>query len=96
MMVLMLRNVRPGMRGKLTRWLVQPHPGVYLGHPSGRIRERLWEMICQEIDEKGGSAVMIVPAQCEQGYAIHTRGQTPKVFVDFDGLTLPKTPRKAP
>lgn len=96
MMVLIVRNVRPGFRGSLTRWLVQPQPGVYLGHLSGRVRDRLWEHVCEEIDHKGGSAVMIVPTQTEQGYAILTRGDGPKIFVDFDGLTLPKTPRKAP
>lgn len=95
MMVLILRNVRPGIRGRLTRWLVQPQSGVYLGHPSGRIRDRIWEMVCEEIDLKGGSAVMITPAANEQGYAVLTRGTPPKVFVDYEGLTLPKTPRKA-
>ncbi|HRQ71635.1 MAG TPA: type I-E CRISPR-associated endoribonuclease Cas2e [Phycisphaerales bacterium] len=95
MMVLVVRNVRPGFRGRLTRWLVQPQPGVYLGHLSGRVRDRLWEAVCAEVDEKGGSAVLISPARNEQGYVILTRGEPPKEFVDFDGLTLPKTPRKA-
>ncbi len=95
MMLLILRNVRPGFRGRLTRWLVQPQSGVYLGHPSARIRERIWELVCEEIDAKGGSAVLITPDASEQGYSIRTRGQGQKVFVDFEGLTLPKTPRKA-
>lgn len=96
MMVLLLRNVRPGVRGRLTRWLIQPQTGVYVGHPSGRVRDRLWEMICAEIDEKGGSAVLINPAPTEQGFAIRTRGTVPRPFVDFDGLSLPKTPLAAP
>lgn len=95
-MVLAVRNLRPGFRGRLTRWLVQPQPGVYLGHLSGRVRERLWEVVCAEIDERGGSAVLITPASNEQGFEVRTRGTPPKLFVDFEGLTLPKTPRKAP
>lgn len=95
MMVLLLRNAKPGLRGRLTRWLVQPHPGVYLGHLSGRVRDRLWDLVCAGIDEGGGSAVLIAPAQNEQGYTVLTRGTPPKLFVDFDGLLMPKTPRKA-
>lgn len=95
MMVLIVRNVRPGLRGRLTRWLVQPQSGVFLGHLSGRVRDRLWAHVCEEIDHKGGFAVLIVPAQTEQGYTIFTRGEGPKNFVDFDGLTLPESPRKA-
>ncbi len=93
MMVLILRNVRPGFRGRLTRWLVQPQSGVYIGHLSGRVRDRLWETICEEVDLKGGSAILITPAATEQGYRILTRGEVPKEFVDFEGLTLPKSSR---
>ncbi|MBX3382062.1 MAG: type I-E CRISPR-associated endoribonuclease Cas2 [Phycisphaeraceae bacterium] len=95
MMILILSKVRPGLRGRLTRWLVQPQSGVYLGHPSARIRERLWALVCEEIDTRGGSAILIAPTPTEQGYSVETRGQTPKDFVDFDGLTLPKTRKKA-
>lgn len=91
MMVLLLRNVRPGFRGRITRWLFLLQPGVYLGHLSGRVRDRLWELTCEEIDHKGGSAVLIHPAQTEQGYTVRTRGEPARDFVDFDGLLLPKT-----
>lgn len=94
MMVLILRNVRPGFRGRLTGWLVQPQTGIYVGHLSGRIRDRLWERVCEEIDLKGGAGVLIHPSNSEQGYAIRTHGQTQKDFVDFEGLILPKTARK--
>jgi CRISPR-associated protein Cas2 len=91
MMVLVLRNVRPGFRGRLTRWLIQPQSGVYVGHLSGRVRDELWHAVCDEIDNKGGAAVLVVPAANEQGYSIRTHGKTDKTFVDFDGLVLPKT-----
>ena len=94
MMVLILKNVRASLRGRLTRWLIQPHSGVYVGHPSGRIRERLWQTVSEEVDTKGGSAIMIHPAANEQGYQILTRGSPSRMMVDFEGLTLPKTPRR--
>ncbi|MDZ4817643.1 MAG: type I-E CRISPR-associated endoribonuclease Cas2e [Planctomycetota bacterium] len=91
MMVLIVRNVRPGLRGRLTRWLIQPQTGVYVGHLSGRVREELWKTVCDEVDENRGSAILINPAANEQGYTILTRGDSDRSFVDLDGLILPKT-----
>ncbi len=92
-MVLVLHKVRPGVRGQLTRWLLQPQTNVYIGHPSARIRERIWKVVCDEIDFKGGSAILIHPDACEQGCCILTHGKTPRAMRDFDGLILPQTPK---
>ncbi len=91
MMVLILRNIRPGARGRITKWLVQPQTNVYVGHPSARIREAIWKYVRNEIDNKGGSAVLIHSDDSEQGYCILTHGETPRLMRDFDGLILPKT-----
>ena len=91
MMVLIVRSVRPGLRGRLTRWLIQPHSGIYIGHPSARIRDRVWDLVCNEVDERGGSATMIVTDSSEQGFSVRMRGQADRVFVDFDGIQLVKT-----
>lgn len=92
MMVLILRKVRPGLKGYLTRWLVQPQSGVFVGHASARIRDKLWQHVCHEIDSRDGSAVLIHPADNEQGYLLRTHGDSPRIVRDFDGLLLPKTP----
>jgi CRISPR-associated protein Cas2 len=93
MMVLILHKIRVGIRGQLTRWLIQPQTNVYVGHPSARIRDRIWQLVCEEINIKGGSAILICPDACEQGCRILTHGDTPKSMRDFDGLVLPKTPK---
>lgn len=95
MMVLILHKVRSSLRGRLTRWLIQPHSGVFVGHPSARIRDQLWTMVCEEIDSKGGGAVLIHPEANEQGCRISAYGETTKEMVDFDGLVLPKTRKTA-
>lgn len=95
MIVLVLHKVRPGFRGKLTRWLIQPQTNVYIGHPSARIRDRLWQMIKEEVDTKGGSAILIFPDVGEQGCRIMTAGDPPRIMRDFDGLLLPKTKVKS-
>ena len=91
MMVLILHKIRPGFRGRLTRWLIQPQTNVYVGHASARIRDRIWQLVCEEIDLKGGSALLVHPAACEQGYRILSHGDTPRIMRDFEGLVLPKT-----
>lgn len=91
MMVLITHKVRPSIRGRLTRWLVQPQSNVYVGHQSARIRDRVWELVCEEIDVKGGAAILVHPDASEQGYRILTHGETTKTMVDFEGLVLPKT-----
>ena len=46
MVVIILEKVSPALRGELTRWLIEPHPGVFVGHVSGMVRDRLWEKCC--------------------------------------------------
>jgi len=91
MMVLITHKVRPSIRGRLTRWLVQPQSNVYVGHQSARIRDRIWELVCEEINVKGGAAILVHPDASEQGYRILSHGETTKTMVDFEGLVLPKT-----
>jgi CRISPR-associated protein Cas2 len=88
MMVLVLRKAKPGLKGHVTRWLSEVGVGVYLGTVSVRVRDRLWARVATEIGD--GGAVMIYPAQTEQGYAVVTTGDLPYTFEDFDGLVLAK------
>lgn len=91
--VVILTAAPPGLRGHLTRWFVEAAPGVYVGTPNVRIRDRLWSLLAQRINE--GQAVMIEPAQTEQGWAARTAGRDRWTPVDFDGLTLVARPRQA-
>jgi len=88
MMVLLLRKAKPGLKGQVTRWLSEIASSVYLGTVSSRVRERLWARVAAGIGE--GGAVMIYPAQTEQGYALCTAGKLPYTFEDFEGLVLAK------
>jgi CRISPR-associated protein Cas2 len=89
MVVFVLRRVSPSLRGELTRWLLQPHTGVYVGTVSSRVRQRLWDRICKSL--KGGAAIMIYPAATEQGFAVEASGKTRKCLEDFEGLVLAET-----
>lgn len=90
--VVVLIAAPEGLRGHLTRWMMEVAPGVYVGNPSARVRDRLWLVLAERIGD--GQAVMIEPAKNEQGWAIRTAGRDRWQPVDFDGLILCARPRR--
>jgi len=87
--VLVLSAVPEGLRGHVTRWLMEISPGVFVGTLSARVRERLWDIVVANL--KTGRAVMVYRARNEQGLAFLTWGD-PWQPVDFEGLTLMMRP----
>ena len=65
MIVLVLSAVPEGLRGHVTRWLMEISPGVFVGTLSARVRERLWDIVTENM--KMGRAVMVYRARNEQG-----------------------------
>src|SRR5690606_23863345 len=57
MMVVVLNNAPPRLRGRLAAWLLEVRAGVYVGDYSARTRTRIWEQVEAYIE--GGDAVMI-------------------------------------
>ena len=91
MTVIVLTSVPRGLRGDLTRWLLEVAPGVFAGRVSRRVRDRLWDRVRKGIGD--GSAVLVVTAQDrEQGYEVLTAGRDRWVPVDFGGITLMRRP----
>ncbi|WP_423232601.1 type I-E CRISPR-associated endoribonuclease Cas2e, partial [Bacillus licheniformis] len=43
MTVLVLTACPAGLRGHLTRWLLEISPGVFVGHVPARVRDALWD-----------------------------------------------------
>lgn len=86
MTVIILIAAPEGLRGHLTRWMVEVAAGVFVGSPSNRVRNRLWETLIERIGE--GQAVMVEPARNEQKWAVRTAGKDRWYPVDFDGLIL--------
>ena len=54
MIVMVLETVPVGLRGELTRWLLEPHTGVFVGHVNAMVRDRLWEKCCKQRGGAGG------------------------------------------
>lgn len=90
MVVMILEKVPTALRGELTRWLIEPHPGIFVGHLSGMVRDKLWEKCCEKLKE--GGVVQMWSTNNEQRFAIRTFGDTKREVVDFDGLQLIRLP----
>ncbi|MBS1705480.1 MAG: type I-E CRISPR-associated endoribonuclease Cas2 [Armatimonadetes bacterium] len=86
MVVLILTAVKPGLRGELSRWFIEPQAGVFVGNLSARVRDKLWEKVERDVTE--GSAVLVFSARTEQGFAIRAHGDRRRMPVDFEGLSL--------
>lgn len=86
MIVVVVSNAPPRLRGRLSAWLVEVRAGVYVGDYSLRTREMIWAQVIGGIEQ--GDAVMIWSAPTDQGYDFSTTGRNRRMPVDFDGLKL--------
>ena len=90
MIIMILENVTTGLRGELTRWLIEPKSGVYVGDVSARIRDLLWEK-CNE-KKRGGGIIQIWNTNNEQNFNIRMTGNTDREIVDMEGINLIRIP----
>lgn len=86
MVTFILEAVSPSLRGSLSKWMIEPSAGVFVGTLSAAVRERLWKMICAEAE--GGRCIMIYSAANEQGFAVRTWGDSERVVDYREGLCL--------
>ncbi|MDR1398090.1 MAG: type I-E CRISPR-associated endoribonuclease Cas2e [Desulfarculales bacterium] len=92
MIVIVLTDCPPALRGDLSRWLQEINTGVYVGQVSARVREELWKRVRE--NSKSGRAAMVFSANNEQGmdFRVHNTQWEP---IDFDGLKLILRPSQA-
>ena len=86
MLVIVVENAPPRLRGRLAAWLVEVRAGVFVGDYSARTREKIWDSVVAYIEH--GDGVMIWKAPTDQGYDFLTVGRNRRMPVDFDGLKL--------
>lgn len=89
MVVLVLTACPAGLRGHITRWLLEISPGVYCGRISARVRDRLWAQVVEMC--KDGRALLVFTSRGDQGlsFKVHNHSWEP---VDVDGIALIRRP----
>jgi len=86
MMMIVLQNVPKKLRGELTRWLLEPTPGVFIGHVSARVRDFLWEKCKAECGN--GGVVQAWNTNNEQRFTMRMDGNTKRSIVNMEGLQM--------
>jgi len=86
MLVIVLENAPPRLRGRLAVWLIEIRAGVYVGDLSIKVRDMIWSHIEKGIEE--GNAVMAWSTNTESGFDFMTLGKNRRLPVELDGLKL--------
>ena len=92
MVVMILESVPPSLRGEITRWMIQPKAGVFVGKVSAMVRDKLWEKVRRAA--KGGSGILLHASNTEQGFAVRTFGDPSRELLDIEGIVLARMPQK--
>jgi CRISPR-associated protein Cas2 len=90
MVVMILENVPVPLRGELTRWLIEVRAGVFVGHVSALVRDRLW-LKCS-LNAAAGGVVQAWSTNNEQRFTLRLSGDTSRTLIDLEGVQLIKIP----
>lgn len=86
MLVIVVENVPPRLRGRLAIWLLEIRAGVYVGNYSAKVRDYIWGQVEKGIGE--GNAVMAWRTNNEAGFDFVTLGANRRIPVELDGAKL--------
>ena len=86
MLVIVVENVPPRLRGRLAIWLLEIRAGVYVGNYSAKVRDYIWVQVEKGIGE--GNAVMAWRTNNEAGFDFVTLGTNRRIPVELDGAKL--------
>ncbi len=86
MLVIVLENAPPRLRGRLAVWLLEIRAGVYVGNYSAKVRAYLWQQVEEMIEQ--GNAVMAWRTNNEAGFDFVTLGTNRRIPILLDGAKL--------
>jgi CRISPR-associated protein Cas2 len=86
MLVIVVENAPPRLRGRLAIWLLEVRAGVYVGKVSRRAREMIWDTV--EVGLEGGNAVMVWTTNTESGFDFVTLGANRRIPLEMEGIKL--------
>lgn len=86
MLVIVVENAPPRLRGRLALWLLEVRAGVYVGKVSQRTREMIWRNVQEGVAD--GNAIMAWSTNTESGFDFQTLGANRRLPVEMDGIKL--------
>ncbi len=91
MIVLILEKVSASLRGELSRWLLEPKSGVFVGRVSALVRDKLWQKCVESIGPDSGG-LLVHRDDGEQGFVVRTAGDPSRDIVGCEGIQLVRVP----
>ena len=87
--VITMTDCPPRLRGDLSKWLQEINTGVYVGNVNSRVRDAIWERVCENLNH--GRATMVFSANNEQrmDFRVYNTSWKP---VDYEGIQLIRRP----
>lgn len=85
MIVLVLTACPAGLRGHLTRWMLEVSPGVFVGRLNPKLRDHVWELATEE--EQGRALLVYKDRSAEQGFSFRSSDHDWQP-TDLDGVML--------
>jgi CRISPR-associated protein Cas2 len=86
MLVIVVENAPPRLRGRLAVWLLEVRAGVYVGRFSSKVRTMIWTHVEAGIGD--GNAVMAWSDTSESGFDFLTLGPNRRIPIEMDGAKL--------
>jgi CRISPR-associated protein Cas2 len=86
MLVIVVENAPPRLRGRLAAWLLEIRAGVYVGNYSTKVREMIWSQVEAGIDD--GNAVLAWRTNNDSGFDFKTHGANRRIPKEVDGMKL--------
>ncbi len=90
MLIMILENAPQSLRGVLSRFMIEPKTGVFVGKISALVRDLLWELCLKS--HPNTSVIQIWSDANEQGFNVRSHGDTSRTLIDNEGLTLVALP----
>lgn len=87
---MILENAPPALRGQLSRFMLEPFPGVFVGDISGLVRDQLWQYCLRKVPEL--RMIQIWSDANEQGFSLRVNGETRRKIIEWEGLYLVAIP----
>lgn len=86
MVVMILESAPTSLRGELSRFLIEPKAGVFVGKISAIVRDKLWDLCLNRRVPLG--VIQVWSDSNEQGFSIRTSGDTSRILRNYEGLSL--------
>lgn len=88
MLVIVVENAPPKLRGYLSSWALQVATGVYVANLPARIRDEIWGTIERWAARDTTAVLLWATTTSEQGLAARVHGRPKRTVREIEGLLV--------